>query len=321
MPADPEPFVPAWWCRGAHAQTIASALRLVPEVPTLRRERWETRDGDFLGVDVVPAEVGRPILVMLHGLEGSSRSPQIRGFLHAAHRRRWRAIAPNFRSCSGEPNRLRRSYHAGETSDLRWVMRRLAERHPGDPMCCVGISLGGNVLLKYLGESRDAPSSLRAAAALSTPFDLAMSARAFERGALNRFYMRRLLRSLLRKTRAKLACYPDLVDARRLAAVQTIREFDEVVTAPTHGFASAQAYWTASSCRQFLPSIQHPTLLINALDDPLIPAAALPHEEVRRNSHLTGVFPASGGHAGFLSADAAHPVWSEQAVFRFFESI
>ena len=216
MPVDLEPFVPAWWCRRAHAQIIASALRLVPPIPTLRRERWETSDGDVLGLDVVGADAGRPILVVLHGFESSSRSPQIRGFLRAASRRRWRALALNFRSCSGEDNRLRRSYHAGDTADLHWVIRRVTEQHPGDPIYCVGISLGGNVLLKYLGESRELPPALRAATAISTPFDLAVCARAFEDGVLNRFYMRRLLRSLLRKTHAKLARYPDLVDSRRL---------------------------------------------------------------------------------------------------------
>ena len=292
-------------------------MRPVAALPSLRRERWETDDGDFLDLDLVPAGAGEPTVLLLHGLEGSSRSPQVRRFFHETARRRWRAAALNFRSCSS-PNHARRSYHAGDTSDLRWVIQRLADRHPGDPIFCLGISLGGNVLLKYLGESRGLPPALRGAAAISAPFDLAASARAFERGAMNRFYMRRLLRSLRRKARAKLARYPDLLDARRLAAVRTIREFDETVTAPVHGFASAEAYWTASSCRPFLASIQRPTLLINALDDPLVPAQTLPGEEADRNPWLTRLVPESGDHAGFIGG-SGRPGWCERVVFRFFE--
>ena len=321
FPATLESFVPAWWCRSGHAQTIwASTLRPVPAVPGCRRERWDTPDGDFLDLDCIPAEVGQPILVILHGLESSSHAPQVRGLLHAAQRHRWRAVALNFRSCSGEPNRLRRSYHGGDTVDVGWVIQRLAERYPGDPIYGVGWSVGGNVLLKYAGEPSQVPPALRALATISAPFDLAASARAFEANVFTRLYMRRLLRSLKQKTQVKVARYPDLLDPRRVDAVRTIREFDDVVTAPMHGFASAQDYWAASSCRAFLASIDRPTLLINALDDPLVPAESLPRAEISCNAQLRAVVPEGGGHAGFVSGDRpSHPVlWAEQMVCRFF---
>ncbi|MBI3321468.1 MAG: alpha/beta fold hydrolase [Candidatus Omnitrophica bacterium] len=314
-------FKPAWWCRSAHAQTIwASTLRPIPSV-VARRERWETPDGDFLDVDHVPAAPGRPLLIILHGLEGSSHAKQAQGLLHVASGQGWRGLGINFRSCSGSPNRLRRSYHAGETSDLSWVLQRAAAQYQV-AMCCVGMSLGGNVLLKYLGEARDqVPDTFTAAVAISTPFDLAISARAFEQGVLNRLYMRRLLRSLKQKTLMKLAQYPDLVDRKRLVAVRTIREFDELVTAPVHGFANATEYWRASSCLRLLPSIRRPTLLINAIDDPLVPFDERLQQEVERNRYLTAAFPSAGGHGGFVGSERlGRPIyWAEQQAIAFFQ--
>lgn len=315
-----EPFVPAWWCRSGHAQTIyAAALRPVASAP-VRRERWDTPDGDFLDVDHVPAPTGRPILILLHGLEASSHAKSVQGFLAAAHQRGWRGLGVNFRSCSGEPNHLRRCYHSGETSDLGWVIERLCAQDPQAVIVCVGMSLGGNVLLKYLGEQGDgAPGAVKAAVAVSAPFDLAASARAFEAGFLNRFYGRRLVRSLKRKTLVKLRRYPDLVDRQRLAAVRTIREFDEVVTAPVHGFADAQAYWASTSCRQFLTGIRRPTLLINSTDDPLVPDLDPIRRDLADHPHVAAAFQQAGGHLGFIGGP--HPgrpaAWAERAALSF----
>ena len=312
-------FRPAWWCRGAHAQTIwGSILRPTPRV-TLKRERWEMPDVDFLDVDRAPGPKGAPTLVVLHGLEGSSRSKQVLGLLAAAQHEGWRGLGMNFRSCSGEPNRQRRSYHGGETSDLAWVIERLVQEEPGSPIFCVGLSLGGNVLLKYLGErGESAPAELRAAAAVSAPFDLARSAHAIEKG-FSRTYMRRLVRSLKRKTWEKLERYPDLVDRKAVEAARTLGEFDDAVTAPVHGFRDANAYWAASSSNQFLSKIRRPTLLISAKDDPFLPADALPEEAVAGNRFLTAEFPAHGGHVGFLSGPwPGRPVcWAEKRVVRF----
>ena len=312
-------FHPAWWCRGPHAQTIlGSILRPVGRV-TLQRERWETPDGDFLDVDRVPGKRGAPTLVVLHGLEGSSRSKQVLGLLAAAQREGWRGLGMNFRSCSGEPNRLRRSYHGGETSDLAWVIERLIKEESGSPIVCVGLSLGGNVLLKYLGERGESlPPEVRAAAAVSAPFDLARSAHAIEKG-FSRTYMRRLVRSLKRKTWAKLEQFPDLADRKAVEAARTLGEFDDAVTAPVHGFRNAAEYWSASSSNAFLPKIRRPVLLINAKDDPFLPADALPVAAVAANRFLTAEFPEHGGHVGFLSGLwPGRPVcWAEKRVVRF----
>ena len=312
-------FRPAWWCRGAHAQTIWGSL-LRPAHPVARhRQRWELPDGDFLDVDHVAGASGTPILIVLHGLEGSTRSRPVAGLLAAAERRGWRALGINFRSCSGTPNRLRRSYHGGDTADLAWIIHRTISEHPDSPILGVGLSLGGNVLLKYLGEQGDAlPPAVRAAVAISTPFELAESVRALDQG-FSWVYMARMVRRLKHKTRAKLTQYPDLVDRRALAAVRTIAEFDEVVTAPVHGFRSAADYWRASSSAAFLPKIRRPTLLINAADDPFFPEDALPRAAVSANRFLTAEFTDHGGHLGFLTGPwPGWPAcWAEQRALQF----
>ena len=313
------PFRPAWWCRSAHLQTIwAGVLRPSPRVP-LSRARWELPDGDFLDVDELTADAGAPRVIVLHGLEGSSRSPQILGLLHEAHRLGWGGVAVNFRGCSGAPNRLRRSYHGGETGDLAWVIARVRAQHPSSPIVCVGFSLGGNVLLKYLGEQGDAlPEQVRAAVAVSAPFDLARSAHALEHG-FSRVYGHRLVASLKRKTLQKLARYPDLVEANTLRKVRTLAEFDNLVTAPVHGFRDAEDYWAKSSSAGYLSRIRRPTLLINARDDPFLPAEALSVRAVSENSFLSAEFPASGGHLGFLEGrwPGAPIAWAELRAVEF----
>jgi len=314
-----ESFRPAWWCRGPHKQTLWGTLfRRIPPVP-VRRERWETPDGDFLDVDRVEGTPKAPVLIVLHGLEGSSRSKPVLGFLAAAHHAGWEAVGVNFRSCSGESNRLRRAYHGGDSAELGWVIERVIAQHPARAVGCVGVSLGGNVLLKYLGECGErVPLAVRAAAAISTPFDLGIAVRYLERGP-GRLYMRNLVRSLKNKTFAKLARYPDLVDAARLGAVRTLAEFDDAVTGPLHGFPTGPAYWHSSSSAGLLSRIRRPTLLINAEDDPFFPADALPTRVVRENPALRAAFVPDGGHAGFLSgAWPGRPVpWAENRTMAF----
>lgn len=282
-----------------HFQTLWGAVLRPVDPPPLRRQRLETPDGDFIDLDWADGPPGAPLLIVLHGLEGSSRSKPVLALLAAARRAGWQAAALNFRSCSGELNRLRRSYHAGETSDLAFALDQAASYSPGSPLLCAGLSLGGNVLLKFLGERGESLTPrLRAAAAVSTPFDLARSVRAIEHG-FSRVYMTRLVRALKRKTFAKLKKFPDLVDRRKLAAVRTLAEFDEWVTAPVHGFENADAYWKACSSAHFLAGIRRPTLLLNAQDDPFLPEEALPRERAEGNRFLTADFPPAGGHLGF----------------------
>ncbi|HAM40465.1 MAG TPA: alpha/beta hydrolase [Candidatus Omnitrophica bacterium] len=312
-------FRPAWWCRGRHAQTLWGALvHPTPPVP-LTRERWETPDGDFLDIDRAEGTARAPALIVLHGLEGSSRSKPVLGLMAAAHRVGWEAVGINFRSCSGEPNRLRRAYHGGDSEELGWVIDRMTAEHPTRAMGCVGVSLGGNVLLKYLGErGAQVPQAVRAASAISTPFDLGIAVRYMERG-MSRLYMRHLVSSLKQKTVAKLARYPDLVDPLRLGAVRTLAEFDHVVTGPLHGFQDGRTYWHASSSVGRLSAIRRPTLLINAEDDPFFPGEALPREAIARNVHLTAEFPRSGGHAGFISGrwPSRATSWAVERAMRF----
>ena len=296
----------------------ASILRPSPRVP-LARARWELPDGDFLDVDVLAADTAAPRVIVLHGLESSSRATQVRGILREAHRRGWGGVAVNFRGCSGAPNRLRRSYHGGDTADLTQVIERVRAQSPSSPIVCVGFSLGGNVLLKYLGEQGEAlPEQIRAAVAISAPVDLALSAKSLEQG-FSRVYGNRLVARLKRKTFQTLTRYPDLVDARALRSVRTLAEFDDLVTAPVHGFKDAADYWAKSSSSAYLSRIRRPTLLINARNDPFLPAAALPERAVAENPFLRAEFPAAGGHLGFLEGrwPWAPVAWAERraAVF------
>lgn len=314
------PFQPAWWCATPHSQTIVGALLNHPPQVAVHRERWGTPDGDFLDLDRLPATApNAPRLLLLHGLESSSHSNDIRHFMARGQRLGWEVIALNFRSCSGEPNRLARAYHGGDTADLGWVIERLLQEDATRPLGCLGISLGGNVLLKYLGEQQhNTPQPLRCAVAISTTFDLAKAVTQVEQG-FSWVYTRRFVQSLKRKTFAKLKVYPDLVDRQSLTAVQTLSEFDDLVTAPIHGFPDAKTYWKSSSSIYFLPQIRRPTLLINAQDDPFYLAEALPWQQVIENDFLIGLFPETGGHAAFI--EGGYPfrlrLWAHQQAMFF----
>lgn len=316
------PFRPAWWLRGPHAQTIGGRwLRGRGAVP-FRRERVDTPDGDFLDLDfAVPAGSERldgsaPLAVVLHGLEGSARSGYVGRTLAELASHGVRGVALNFRTCGGEPNRLARFYHSGETEDLAFVLGLLAERFPGVPLGAVGFSLGGNVLLKHLGE-RGAEAGVRAAVAVSVPYDLAAGAGAMERG-MGRLYTWSFLRSLRRKFEAKRPLVGDACDARRVRAARTFREFDDAATAPLHGFRDAAEYYARSSSAGFLERVRVPTLLLHSRDDPFLPPEALPLAAVRANPCLTECFTGRGGHVGFVAGTPWAPVfWAEREAARF----
>ena len=297
-------YTPAWWVPGAHLQTLwGKIFRRGPPAAT-QRERWTTPDGDFLEVERLarPARsTSRVRLVMLHGLEGSPGSHYAQGIFLEAGKRGWAVDLLIFRSCGAELNRARRFYHSGETSDLAFVVARLADAHADDTLVFVGFSLGANVLLRWLGERGPETHLAAAAAAVSTPFDLERGARRIEQG-FSRVYGGRFLQSLRRKAAAKLERYPDLFDAGALARARTVYDFDDAVTAPVHGFESAHDYYTKASAIGVLERIETPTLLLSAVDDPFLPPAVL--DEVRRiaaaNRSLTVEFPAHGGHVGFV---------------------
>jgi hypothetical protein len=267
----------------------------------LRRERVPTRDGDFVDLDwtdPAPSGASGPILLVLHGLEGSARSHYVSGLLAGAHARGWQGVALNFRSCSGEINRLARFYHSGDTGDLDEIVRVLRRRHPAALLAAVGVSLGGNVLLKWLGERGDSVP-LQVAVAISVPFDLTACARVLDRGLARVLYTANFMRTLRAKVREKARVHPGFVDVAAALRARTFGEYDEIVTAPLGGFASALDYWTRSSSGPYLGRIRRPTLVINARDDPFVPAATLPDARALP-PHITVEFPARGGHAGFI---------------------
>jgi predicted alpha/beta-fold hydrolase len=316
-------FRPAWWLPGPHAQTLGARVLRKKSGVKFNRERLKLPDGDFLDLDWVTAAAGKevdaaaPLVIVLHGLEGSAQSGYALQLYRELVSQDLRPVGLNFRGCSGEPNRLPRAYHSGETGDLAWVVRLLSERHPDRPLGLVGVSLGGNVLLKYLGESVDKRRSIAAAAAISVPYDLSAGADYIEQG-FSSTYRAFLVRKLKRKVRAKLHVLNGRVDTRRALAAHTFREFDGAVIVPLHGFEDAEDYYRRSSSDQFLGSIEVPTLLVHSLDDPFLPRDAVPLGAASENPHIQTAFTALGGHVGFVTGPPWSPVfWAELTVARF----
>jgi len=278
----------------------------------LRRERWDTPDGDFVDVDWLLAGAG-PLVLILHGLEGSSASHYVFGLLDEIAAEGWRAAVLNFRSCSGEMNRLPRLYHSGDTADLDWLVGRLLERTPGARIGLVGVSLGGNVVLKWLGERGDAaPGEIACAVTISTPFDLAACAGVLDRGLARLLYTGHFLRTMKAKLRAKAGEIGARVDLAAALRARTFAQYDRTVTAPLHGFADERDYWARSSSRAYLAAIRRPCLLINAVNDPFIPASSLPRAAVAASRWLEADFIAEGGHAGFLERPGGRRSWAER---------
>ncbi|HET9450402.1 MAG TPA: hydrolase [Aggregicoccus sp.] len=310
------PFAPAPGLRSPHAQTIFASLFRSRDVPPSRRERWDTHDGDFVDLDIYDGVPGAPHVVLLHGLEGSSRSGYVAAILRGAHARGWGATALNFRSCSGEPNRLIRSYHSGETGDALGVLRRVRAQQPG-PLFAVGFSLGGNVLCRLLEETGDA-APVDAAAAVSVPYDLEACARRLnEGGGLQRVYRARFLRSLKKKAREKARRFPGAFDLQAVEDARGLIAFDDVYTAPLHGFRDARDYYARASSGPHLGDIRRPTLLLSAVDDPMVPAPGIP-PEAALNPHLTLLQTPHGGHVGFVGGELHAPrFWAEEQVLHF----
>ena len=299
-------YRPAWWIPGAHLRTLWGKLLRRHAPPHTRTERWGTDDGDFLDLHRLDAPAGAPRLLILHGLEGTVRSHYAVGLLAEAERRGWAADLLIFRSCGVEPNRALRFYHSGETADVDAVIRRLVADDPTRPLLLVGVSLGGNVLLKWLGEQGEhVPAELRGAAAVSVPFDLARGSRFLNRG-FSRFYQAHFLRSLRRKANEKSERYPHALRPEVIRRVRTLYEFDDLVTAPVHGYRDADDYYARSSSLHFLEHIRVPTFLLSARDDPFLPAPVLDEVRVvaRGNPSLHLEFVDRGGHAGFITGVA-----------------
>jgi predicted alpha/beta-fold hydrolase len=305
--------------RNRHAQTVWGPFMRRERVVS-RRERVVTPDGDFVDLDWLDARSASdaPLLLVLHGLEGSFRSHYVRGLLALARQARWAAVALNFRSCSGEPNRLPRFYHSGDTDDLDLIVRLLVERNPHARIGAVGISLGGNVLLKWLGEQAEAtPKQIAAAVAISTPYDLERCARVLDQGFAKLTYTASFMRSFKLKLRLKAQRFPNLVDVPTALRARTFAQYDRAVTAPLHGFADERDYWRRASCRPYLMTVRRPTLLISAVDDPFVPPDALP-EPAELSPSVVAEFTAGGGHVGFWDGPPWRPrPWAEHRAMEF----
>ncbi|WP_280153745.1 alpha/beta fold hydrolase [Piscinibacter sp. XHJ-5] len=291
------------WLPGGNAQTIWPALfarRFEGSAPAFRRERWTTPDGDFIDVDwgTPDVSVDAPLLVLFHGLEGSSQSHYAQAFAHWSRANGWRFAVPHFRGCSGEINLAPRAYHSGDYEEVGWMLAGLRARHAGT-MVAVGVSLGGNALLRWAQEAGDsAAQTLCAVAAVCSPIDLAAGGRAIGRGFNRLVYTRMFLRTMIPKALRKLAQHPGLFDRDRLLAARDLYEFDDVFTAPLHGYSGTDDYWSRGSAKPHLHRIRIPALVLNARNDPFVPADCLPppHES---KPPVTLWQPAHGGHVGF----------------------
>jgi predicted alpha/beta-fold hydrolase len=298
----PQIYSAPWWLRGGHAQTIWGKLFRRRRQLSLVRRIVRTLDGDEVEVHSVAGLAAAPHVVVLHGLEGSLRSHYANGLLGAAADRGWSAHLLAFRSCGDRLNLTPRFYHSGETDDLRHVLTRLTMQFPSADFFLVGVSLGGNVLLKYLGEdAAGVPASVRAAAAISVPYDLASSAESIASG-FSRIYQRFFLKTLKRKILEKRKVFPDLPRADVIRNIATMVEFDGIVTAPLHGFSSAADYYERSSASRFLAEIRLPVLLLSSHDDPFLPSRNLDEvaSKASGNPALHIEFHSSGGHVGFV---------------------
>ena len=307
-------FRPAWWLPGPHLQTLYPSLFRTRSAPRLARQRLELPDGDFVDLDWTPRTGGMVVLV-LHGLEGNLESHYTGAILRVLAQQGYNAGLLYFRNCSGEPNRLPRSYHSGDTGDLDFAIRHIRQTFPDRDIAVIGYSLGGNVLLKWLGEQTDAAPA-RTAIAISVPFDLNSAALKLETG-LSRIYQRHLLKKLTAAVLRKAPMHPPPFPLERLQELQTFRQFDNAITSPLNGFQDVDDYYEDSSCRQYLHNIRTPTLIIQSRDDPFLPPAALPSED-DLGPAVTLELARHGGHVGFITG--SNPLqpryWLEQRILQ-----
>lgn len=317
MPLLASTYRPPLGLANGHLQTILPALfRRVPPI-TRERERIETPDGDFLDLDWNRDQRSKSLIIITHGLEGNSANASVQGMAEAFHRAGWDTLAWSLRGCSGEPNRLLRSYHSGAREDLQCVIDHAAGdyRH----IVLIGFSIGGNITLKYLGDlGASIQPAIRGAVAFSVPCDLASSARIME-SRVNRIYMNHFLRDLRRKIQQKAEAFPGAISTEGFHRISSFRGFDGAYTAPLNGFLSAEDYWAKASSKFSLGGINVPTLLVNALNDPFLGPECYPTEIAESHPHLHLELPQSGGHLGFIQSGSAY--WSESRALEFLSGI
>ncbi|WP_373973919.1 alpha/beta fold hydrolase [Chitinibacter sp. SCUT-21] len=311
----------ASWLPGGHAQTIYPATLFWQRPLHYKREHWITPDLDSIGLDWTEGRAGTPLIVLFHGLEGSSRSHYAVSLFHHAYRKGWRGVVPHFRTCGNVPNRLPRSYHAGDSEEIDWILQRFKKLYPDTPLFAVGYSLGGNALLKWLGEQGEgATQIIHAAAAISAPMDLAACGNTLDIGINRHLYTREFLSTMRKKAQYKLKMSENpFIDWQQVKKVKSLREFDDLVTAPLHGFFGVEDYWKRASSKAVLQHITTPTLIINALNDPFMPAHSLPTvRDVSESVRL--IQPREGGHVGFMSGPPPGRLsWLPETLMKFFQ--
>jgi len=310
-------YQPAWWLPDAHSQTLWPYLFRRKHTLQYTNERLELPDGDFVDCCWTTNPTG-PIVAVFHGLEGSIHSPYASAIMAAIHAKGWRGVFMHFRGCSGTPNRLERSYHSGDTGDISFFLDTLAHRYPDIPLATIGYSLGGNALLKYLGESVGS-SPVATAVAISVPYVLQDSAKRLSQG-VSQAYQWQLVSSLRNKVKLKFADRASPIDLNGLDKLDTFYKFDDQITARLHGFRGAEDYYAQSSCRRYLGGIRTPTLLLHARNDPFMTPAAIPEEHELPDNVILELADA-GGHVGFVSGKLPwNPVyWLEQRMIEFLE--
>lgn len=322
-PADSAAFRPSWWCPGPHLQTIiARFFRSHPNKLPLRREVLNTPDDDFLELDYLEGHAAAPWVVVLHGLEGSTHAPYMMSFLAQVRLAGWSACSVNFRGCSGRPNKLKTTYHSGKTTDLDFVLSHMLRLAGQKPIYLVGFSIGGNIVLKWLGErSETARPVIRRAAAVSVPYDLVKSVGFMDRGFNREVYTRVLLSSLKRKALHKAQVYPGCLDEKSVRRCRTFAAFDRQVTAPLNGFRDELQYWRESSASRYLHSIRVPSLLIHSEDDPFFPGKVFPYHETAAHPFVKVLMTEKGGHLGYMAGrwPWSQEKWLEDTILGFFQ--
>jgi len=313
-------YRPTRWLPGATLKTLYAYYRKPAANFCYRRERWDTPDGDFIDLDWLDgSQVNSPLVVLFHGLEGCSGSHYALGLMNQVKRVGWQGVVPHFRGCSGELNRLARSYHSGDSAEIDWILRRIKSNHPHRSICVVGVSLGGNALLKWLGEQeQSAQAVVDGVVSVSAPVDLEAAGNALDRGWRRVVFTRPFLLSLKPKALEKIATFSLPIDPAAMRRAATFRQFDDLYTAPVHGFKNADDYWFRASSKPWLKKIRVRTLLINALDDPFLPSQALPRSD-EVSDMVSLEFPEYGGHVGFVGAGFPGDLdWLPRRVLSYF---
>jgi uncharacterized protein len=298
-----------------HLQTIIPARLLRPSRICYRRERWVSPDHDFIDLDYVDGAPDAPLVVLFHGLEGNSESHYARNLMAEVRNAGWSGVVVHFRGCSGELNYAPRFYHSGDSAEIDWVLHRMRQEHPQRILFACGVSLGGNVLLRWLGESQHRANFIQAASAISAPLDLTKGGVALCQG-LNRVYSTMFLRKLKQKCVQKLIQYPGLFDRKKMLVAKNLYEFDNAVTAPLHGYKNTEDYWHRASAKHILDDITLPTLVLNARNDPFLPGRYLPEHA---SASVTLEYPEYGGHVGFAGTWSADNKWLPKHILQFFK--